>query len=428
MAYGLRCVIEHIQESDYADNMFGYMITGLMTEEWYHWSSGMTVLGDYSVHYVRRFREWLKGKYVSADRLQRAWNNPKVDFNSIEIPSRMERFDDPKTIFRNTEKQMNVIDFYQFHNEMIPDTIDYFAKIIKGATESSQVVGAFYGFMFEFCGYFSHPQLLNEIKKLYILLDESKHYDKSSCSQVLIVGDELSCNYVVFPRNRNGMGWWSELLSQTFMQPQPSFYKFGAPHDSILVDDLELVNIDQYKLIIFLNTYNLTDRQRALINNRIKQKGRIILWCYAPGLFNGSKASAEAMEELTGIKIVPSEDETFIAPKITLSDVEHPILNDMKYAGFTVIGPENKSCKLFSVEDDEAMALGRLPGTDDITLAYKDIDGWTSIYAITPALPPEFYRSLAKYAGVHIYNDKSDTLYASKSYLTICADKEGLEQ
>jgi len=72
------------------------------------------------------------------------------------------------------------------------------------------------------------------------------------------------------------------------------------------------------------------------------------------------------------------------------------------------------------------MSLGQLPGTDKTILACKNVAGWTSIYTITSALPPEFYRSLARYAGVHIYNDKNDTLYASKSYLTICADKEGL--
>jgi hypothetical protein len=58
-------------------------------------------------------------------------------------------------------------------------------------------------------------------------------------------------------------------------------------------------------------------------------------------------------------------------------------------------------------------------------LAQKNTDGWTSIYSITASLPPDFYRALARRAGVHIYSETNDTLYVNKSYLTINADGAG---
>ena len=152
MADALRYMIEHIQNSDYANHMFGYMVTGLFTEEWYHWSSGFEQVGDYSEHYVRVFRKWLRQKYGTVEKLRDAWNDPSADFNSAAIPSKAERFGDRAKTFRDPETEMKVIDFYLFHNEIIPDTIGSFAGVAKDATGGTKVVGTFYGFMFEFCG------------------------------------------------------------------------------------------------------------------------------------------------------------------------------------------------------------------------------------------------------------------------------------
>jgi hypothetical protein len=55
----------------------------------------------------------------------------------------------------------------------------------------------------------------------------------------------------------------------------------------------------------------------------------------------------------------------------------------------------------------------------------KTVGGVTSFYAVTSLLPPIFYRAVARLAGVHLYNDRDDTLYASRSYLTLNADGPG---
>ncbi|HKM82185.1 MAG TPA: hypothetical protein VJY15_14640 [Candidatus Acidoferrum sp.] len=49
----------------------------------------------------------------------------------------------------------------------------------------------------------------------------------------------------------------------------------------------------------------------------------------------------------------------------------------------------------------------------------------TSIFAVTSLLPSLFYRTVARLAGVHLCNDRDDTLYASRSYLTLNADGPG---
>ena len=44
----------------------------------------------------------------------------------------------------------------------------------------------------------------------------------------------------------------------------PSIFESGALHDVIYLDDLDKVNIDQYKIIVFINTWVLNDAQKKL--------------------------------------------------------------------------------------------------------------------------------------------------------------------
>ena len=70
-------------------------------------------------------------------------------------------------------------------------------------------------------------------------------------------------------------------------------------------------------------------------------------------------------------------------------------------------------------------SLGRLEGRKDVVLAIKRLKDWTSVYTLNPVLPAAFLRTLARSAGLHLFNDRDDTLYASRSYLAVNADGSG---
>ena len=91
-------------------------------------------------------------------------------------------------------------------------------------------------------------------------------------------------------------------MQQTLQPAQVQFAKIGAPHDSILLEDLPLVDMSRYKMVIFLNCYHLTEEQRQWIRERILCGGRTVLWCYAAGLFDGARTCLENMQELTGFQ------------------------------------------------------------------------------------------------------------------------------
>jgi len=283
-------------------------------------------------------------------------------------------------------------------------------------------------------GYFDDPDLMAEMKRLNGLLDRSKDHDCSSVAQILVVSDEASCSYTTFE---------SEFLQQTLQPAQVQLAKLGAPHDSIVVDDLALADVRRYKLVVFLNCFHLTDTQRQLIRGKVLKGNRTVLWCYAPGLFNGARASVEAMRELTGLRIRPDHGDARVRLRIALTEDGQSLLDrgaevaalaaesatgqrrEANAAASPVIGHEHVWAQLISVEDPEAAALGRLEGRTEVLLAQKPMRGWTSVFTANPVLPAALLRALGRQAGVYIYNALDDTFYASRSYVCLNADGAG---
>lgn len=544
IAAALRRVLQHMQESDYGANLFGTMVTGLMSEEWYHWSIHTNELSDYSHHAIRAFREWLRAKYRTTTALRSAWRDPGVTFENATVPTQEARQHGRARTFRDPEREMSVIDWYQFYNDLVPDTMEVFLRAAREASGFRKVVGAFYCYMFEFGGdpefghnaltkllrskhldfavvtasyfdrelgrgadyarapitslglhgklwyhdndtvsfrydemnkanpdratveryrkelgvtetveetiwqyrrgagfvlghgiyqsffdlhggYFDDPELMAEVARLNSLLTESKRNDCSSVAEILVVSDELSCSYATFE---------SGFLQQTLRPLQVQLAKLGAPHDSILVDDLALVDVKRYRLVIFLNCFHLTDAQRALIRRKVLNRNRTILWTYAPGFFNGSIASVNAMRELIGLRLMPSKTSERVRARITLTPEgmrwgaqtqPQPSGKGEAAPRTSVIGHEHVWGQLFTIEDPEAVALGHLEGRREVVLAMKRMKRWTSVYTLNPVLPADFLRGLAREAGVHLYNETDDTLYASRSYVTLNADGPG---
>jgi len=168
-----------------------------------------------------------------------------------------------------------------------------------------------------------------------------------------------------------------------------------------------------------------------------------VLWCYAPGLFNGATTSVEAMCELTALRMARSENSGRVRLRIALTDEGISLLERDVHAasvpdvsttskrpegrapGKSVLGYEHVWAQPFSVEDPQATVLGRIEGRSDVALAMKRLKHWTSVYTSNPVLPAAFFRALARSAGVHVYNDRDDTLYASRSFFTVNADGPG---
>jgi hypothetical protein len=124
------------------------------------------------------------------------------------------------------------------------------------------------------------------------------------------------------------------------------------------------------------------------------------------------------MRDLTGFNFGLSE--TPWGPLMHIVDFDHPVTaglpQDLSW------GTNNKLSPIFYLHDPEARVLGQVvfsQGNCKPGMGVKTFPEWTSIYVAAPNLPAALLRGVARFSGVHLYNEAGDVLYATRDLLAV---------
>lgn len=106
---------------------------------------GPVFFSDYSPSMIKKFRAMLKRKYKNnVNLLRKAWNEPKVTFETAEAATPEERLNHSSDMsLRNPLKHQKVIDFEQCLNEVITDYILTFLAETKKLTNRKKITGTY---------------------------------------------------------------------------------------------------------------------------------------------------------------------------------------------------------------------------------------------------------------------------------------------
>jgi hypothetical protein len=211
-----------------------------------------------------------------------------------------------------------------------------------------------------------------------------------------------------------------DALVRPFLTKQASceLGRIGAPYHTYLVDDLEDPRMPEYPCYLFLNTFHLTGRQRRTIASRVRRDGKVAVWIYAPGFVQEDRLSVAAASELTGMQLGMAEVESDL--HVHLVDFQHPITQGLPRG--TRFGTDVPVGPVFYADDPAATTLGLAtyhyavarPG-----LCCRSLGDWTSVYVAAPMVPAGLLRNIARLAGVHVYSDSEDVLYADGHFLAL---------
>lgn len=261
--------------------------------------------------------------------------------------------------------------------------------------------------------------LTHEWLKRYQALGQwALQLDRSPSAEVAVFLDDESFFYQT---NRNNL-----TLPLIWQQRVVNLNRFGAPHDLYLLDDLLEDRLPSYKLYIFLNPFHLNQARRDALKRILRQQGRTALWIYAPGYLNSDSPapiSLEHMTDLTGFRF--RRGENYWGPFMHITNFTHPITQglpqDMFWGSTHPIGPN------FHLEDPEAIILGQVvssagrckPGLGIKTFGSQSSGepSWNSVYCAAPGVPAPLLRGIARHAGVHLYSEAGDVLYATSHLL-----------
>lgn len=211
-------------------------------------------------------------------------------------------------------------------------------------------------------------------------------------------------------------------LPGIFQQKLISLNRFGAPHDVYLLDDLLEDRLPEYALYVFLNPWRLDDRRRASLARIVRRRGKTALWLYAAG-FLKDDASIENMTDLTGFRFGRTDNPW--GPFMHVTDFDHPVTRGIPPDFFW--GTTAPLAPWFHLEDPDARVLGQVvgslgrckPGLGVKELPAAGGGAWRSVWCATPNIPPALLRGIARWAGVHLYSEAGDVLYATRDLLAV---------
>jgi len=282
-------------------------------------------------------------------------------------------------------------------------------------------------------GRYKDPELYKLFARQQRIAREALEGDRRKNSQIAFIYDEESIHVISQECNHQNV----ELLRNYEID------LIGAPSDRYYHNDLADPRMPDYKLYVFVNTLYLSDAERTAIREKLRKNHATALFLYGSGVINPDREpifSPENMAELTGITMVQNNDAVsgkfkFLPACDQLSyyadrgDIHGDFKRKMwanasSYMNRIKTSRVNLYPELYA-EDDEAVHAALLLETGHPALSVKETDGFTSIYCASRYLGADVLRSVAKYAGCHIYMDSEDVFYTNGRYLVIHAASSG---
>jgi hypothetical protein len=556
--------LDHV-EGKYGDRIVGYQVGNGFGGEWLMFNSFWEVkpgappptkfgVEDYCPPARAGFREWLRRRYGNrvAD-LRKAWGDPKVSFETAELPNEVERYSTTRGIFFDPGISRRVPDFFLYFNETVADTLLENAAWVKERLRRNKIVGAFYGYFFcnfpnlsvVHSGHLGFEKVLRSPNVDFIASPytyDNKQIGGPNNSQTLpeaanlhgkLYFNEVDTETHLQQRQwrwgeslnnpktweetkgllvrdyayslTKGFGlWWTDLHGANFhdekitallagltkidhaylnadkrpnaeiavildqdsftytgdgeplfnalltAQKQWELAFIGAPWEPHLLTDLDNPKLRDFKLYVFLNTFQVSAAQRQAVQARLKRNKATAVWVYAPGLIDG-RISLEGMRALTGINLAAVETAGELHVDITdrghaytrglpeafaygtdvnVADIirwyDHQVyMKDPRDPSLRRDLPGFRIAPRFYSDDPGARVLGTAAGLDKPGLVVKPQDGWTSVYSSAPIVPAVLLRAIAREAGCHIYSDGGDVVVANREVLSIYSPKGG---
>ena len=257
-------------------------------------------------------------------------------------------------------------------------------------------------------GWYRDAELMKSVAGMRRLGEECLQADRSPAAQVAFV---LSKRTAPFLR-------YDDAITDSLHAGQVSELSHaGVPFDTYLAEDIDLVFSQPwsrvYRLVIFGDAFCLSDGERRAIREKVARAGRTLVWIHAAGMITPGGLSPEAAAELTGIR----------ARMIGFGDA--PLVETGLGGTRVQYGPERVLRPLLAGDDPSADVAGWLLRPISPGLLVKQMDGWRSIWSAAPGMPSSLLRAICREAGVHVYGDAGDQVFAGCGILAIHAAWSG---
>lgn len=163
--------IKIMQDSPFADRIPYLRLCYGNCGEWNNFGYAEQAYVDVSRPMQKAFAGYLLQKYRTDAALQQAWGRSDVTLTAENlVPTRENRWLGGDFVRANGAEGMQTVDYYEFWQKFSAETVIYFAKIVKQASQGKMATGAYFGYYFghyglnpyhfQDCGQYGIPYLL----------------------------------------------------------------------------------------------------------------------------------------------------------------------------------------------------------------------------------------------------------------------------
>jgi hypothetical protein len=154
----IRHLIRHCEQT-YPEHVIGYHACTQTTNEWFYIRSHEPVHSGFEEPMREGFARWAWAKYKTQEQLRKNWKQNDITFESIQVPTVKQRETAFCGLFRDPVRERFVIDFYEYLQVAMVETMEQVARLIKEETDGRKLVVFFYGYTFELSAVPFGPQV-----------------------------------------------------------------------------------------------------------------------------------------------------------------------------------------------------------------------------------------------------------------------------
>jgi hypothetical protein len=349
--------------------------------------------------------------------LESAKRHGKLYFAEVDPTTYLQFITKPKTKIENYESILAAV------GGLGSDTIEGTKRILQRDLGQMFVNGNG-GWLFDFGtlsairrSWYDDQPILEEVQKFLKLGEMRKKMDLSSVAEIVAVYDAKSLIVTrhwkaedPYPKGADCLDFFTHWFCDSQAR---SLHRIGAPLDFLYRFDLKPEDVLKYRLFFMVNLFYLTENEVDDLREIFKNSGATIVWFYAPGFVNPEKLDLNQMERLTGFKFKVIEEPCPMMIRCEFDDVK------------ISFGTKKERFPRFAVVDDAAEPLGFWADQNEVAFAWKEVDGWNSVYVGTAPLPMEILRWLAQKSNAKLWSTKPDMVRAVEDAAIIVATENG---
>ena len=232
-----------------------------------------------------------------------------------------------------------------------------------------------------FGGYYFTENYDKEIKKAVQIIEKMNTIPRKSISEVAVFYDSESFIHI-----NGNLGIKEDYVHNIICE----IAKSGVLYDIYNLNDINKVDMKQYKMIVFLGAFNI----KPDIEQEIKMSEAYKVWIHAPMYENNRDINDVC--EIVGMEL----SEMVGCDKVTFGDCSFGFSNEVK--------------PIFEVKNADKV-LANYSGSDKVAIAIKN----RNIYSAVGNVPYQVWHEFEKISGVHIYNKDGVAVYGDSRFIAM---------